>query len=443
MTDIFIHDEFDPEAMAMMQALYSRSAESVKSHIEKVKEKGTAKFMESYYVGYGHASIGDCGSTTIFIEGLSILAAKAIQDNPLYSGQESSTRYIDFSKQAVIDPVATDRSKKILKDWVDFYLNSIPVLVDALKAQFPMPPAAKERVWENAIKARAFDILRGFLPAGMTTQLAWSTNFRQAHDRLKLLRHHPLAEVREIAERCLAGLKEKYPSSFGHKFYPDQEEYLAATALETNYIIHRAEDGPIPAFTYTTTVNNAQLEKESLAAISKRPQKTNLPRNLGKYGRYSCAFPLDYGSYRDLQRHRNGLCPIPLLNDALGFHDWYLDQLTPALRSQARALIDYQLREIEKLAKEAKVGEADLQYYFPLGMNVKCEIDYDLPQMVYVTELRSGTTVHATLRKVTHDMHAALVKEHPNLKLYTSLEPDQWDIKRGEHDIVEKKTVAG
>ena len=75
---IFIHDEFDPEANAMLQALYSRSAASVAEHVAKVKEHGSKKFMESYYVNYGHASIGDCGTTTIFLEGVSILFTKAL-----------------------------------------------------------------------------------------------------------------------------------------------------------------------------------------------------------------------------------------------------------------------------------------------------------------------------------------------------------------------------
>ena len=69
---IFVYDEFNPEDTAMMQALYSRSAESVVTHAEKVKQSGSGKFMEKFYVGYGHASIADCGSTTIFIEGVSI-----------------------------------------------------------------------------------------------------------------------------------------------------------------------------------------------------------------------------------------------------------------------------------------------------------------------------------------------------------------------------------
>src|SRR4030042_5043290 len=111
MAKIFVYDEFGPQDIAMMQALYSRSPMSVKDHVEKVKQSGSGKFMERFYIGYGHASIADCGSTTIFIEGVSILGDKAIQDWPLYSGQETSTRYVDMAKQLIIDPVQTNQSK--------------------------------------------------------------------------------------------------------------------------------------------------------------------------------------------------------------------------------------------------------------------------------------------------------------------------------------------
>jgi len=136
--DIFIVDDQGPEATAMLQALYSRSGASAREHLKQVQERGSAKFMESFYVGYGHASIGDCGSTTFFVEGLSILACKAVQDNPLYSGQESSTRYIDFSKQAIIDPIKTPQSKEILDAWMDFYLSRLAPLEAHLKELFPL-----------------------------------------------------------------------------------------------------------------------------------------------------------------------------------------------------------------------------------------------------------------------------------------------------------------
>nr|MDP9127602.1 thymidylate synthase [Pseudomonadota bacterium] len=64
MADIFVIDDQHPEDLAMLQALYSRSPASVLSHLEKLKQTGSGKFMDNYYVGYGHASIGDCGATT-------------------------------------------------------------------------------------------------------------------------------------------------------------------------------------------------------------------------------------------------------------------------------------------------------------------------------------------------------------------------------------------
>jgi len=437
MADIFIVDDQGPEATAMLQALYSRSDESARTHLEMVKERGSAKFMESYYVGYGHASIGDCGTTTLFVEGLSIIACKAVQDNPLYSGQESSTRYIDFSKQPIIDPIATDASKAILDKWMDFYLGALDPLEAYLKEQFPIGEGEKERVWQNAIKARSFDILRGFLPAGITSQLAWTTNLRQAADKLHLMRHHPLGEVREIADGCLAELRKSYPSSFGHKDYPETEAYLARTAFKTNYIDSRFFPDDQPDFSFTTTVDNAVLEAKERDVIEGRPARTNLPRYLDGYGQYTCTFDLDYGSYRDLQRHRNGICQIPLLTGERGFHAWYLDELPKAggLREKAAALVEQQYAAIDALDARAE----DKQYLYPLGANVRCQTVYSLPQMIYVIELRSQNTVHSTLRDVMHWMHGEMRERHPHLTLHTDLEASKFDVKRGTQTIVKRE----
>jgi thymidylate synthase ThyX len=437
MADIFIVDDQGPEATAMLQALYSRSADSARKHLQMVKERGSAKFMESYYVGYGHASIGDCGTTTLFIEGLSILACKAVQDNPLYSGQESSTRYIDFSKQAIIDPIGTAHSQAILQKWMDFYLASLAPLETHLKAQFPLGEGEKERVWENAIKARGFDILRGFLPAGITSQLAWSTNLRQAADKLHLMRHHPLKEVRDIADGCLGVLREHYPASFSHKDYPATEAYLEKTAAKTHYLDSSFFPSNQPDLKFTTTVNNAALEAAELGVIAGRPAKTNLPRYLDGYGQYTCTFDLDYGSYRDLQRHRNGVCRIPMLTGERGFHDWYVEELPEPLRGAAKALVTEQYAAIAKLDARAE----DKQYLYPLGAKVRCQTVYSLPQMVYVIELRSQNTVHSTLREVMHWMHAEMAAYHPRLTLHTDLAPSQFDTKRGTQTIVKREEL--
>jgi len=435
--DIFIVDDQGPEATAMLQALYSRSGNSAREHLKQVQERGSAKFMESFYVGYGHASIGDCGTTTLFIEGLSILACKAVQDHPLYSGQESSTRYIDFSKQVLIDPVGTPASQAILDAWMAFYLSSLEPLEAYLKDSFPLGEGEKERIWSTAIKARGFDILRGFLPAGITSQLAWSTNLRQAADKLHLMRHHPLAEVRDIAEGCLTVLRERYPSSFSHKDYAATEAYLGKTAAKTNYLTSRFFLDDQPDLDFTSTVDNLALEAAELDVIEGRPAHTNLPRYLDSYGQYTCTFDLDYGSYRDLQRHRNGICRIPLLTGERGFHDWYLNALPQDLRAQARILVGQQYAAIQALDARAE----DKQYLYPLGTQVRCQTVYSLPQMIYVIELRSQNTVHATLRHIMHWMHQEMVHRHPRLTLHTDLHPSRFETKRGMQTIF-KRDVA-
>jgi len=157
-----------PEAEAMLQALHSRSIGGVTEHLRVLAERGSEKFMSTYYVGYGHKSIGDCGSCTIFVEGVSMLVAKAIQDWQLYSGQEASTRYIDFANQAFVDPVGSNTSMEILESWRSFYLAGVQKMPDELKKRFPRQAHEKEGVYDKAIYARAFDIMRGFLPAGST-----------------------------------------------------------------------------------------------------------------------------------------------------------------------------------------------------------------------------------------------------------------------------------
>ena len=429
MANIFIYDEFSPEDVAMMQALYSRSAKSVTEHVGKVKETGSGKFMERFYVGYGHASIADCGSTTLFIENISILADKAIQDWQLYSGQETSTRYIDMSKQAIIDPVGTAESKVILDSWMDFYVNNQEDVKEHLRLKYPIKEGEKEKVYEKAIAARCFDSMRGFLPAGITTQLSWHTNLRQAWDHLALLLHHPLPEVREIAQTILIKLKEKYANSFSHAPTAEQEKYRADHVKKYSYF-----DSEPVGFSMKSTIDPEELEQYQ-DVIDNRSEKTSLPGFLADLGQVQFDFNLDFGSFRDIQRHRSGICRMPLLTTKIGFHEWYLEQLPDDLKEKANNLIASQIELIEQLECNPEIK----QYYIAIGFNVACKFTFPLPAAIYVTELRSGRTVHPTLRKVAHQMHYSLLDKFPKLKLYSDLEKDDWDVRRGLADITEKK----
>lgn len=422
-------DHLDPESSAMIQALYSRDPQSVLTHLKRVAEVGPSKFMASYYVGYGHKSIGDCGTTNVCIENVSLLAAKAIQDWPLYNGQEASTRYLNMSKQTPVDPLNTSESKAVLDHWMNVYQKVLTVLGTNLKTRFPKNENDKEEVYEKAIKAKAFDIGRGFLPAAVTTYLSWHTNLRQAHDHVKQLEHHPLAEIRAIAQDIRESLQKKYPNSFSHKTYPEQEAYYDTAWKNTTYF----NDVSIKDFSYTSKLDTNVLKRYT-SYLTSRPTKTEFPHVMRNAGDIVFTFLLDFGSYRDLQRQRSIVCPMPLLTTSYGFNEWYLKQLPEEYVEEIKKDIKKGLELIAKL----QTDQETLQYYIPIGYNVTCEVTANLPAAVYVAELRAAQTVHPTLRIIAQKMGEVIKEIVPGIAMYHDMTPDVWSIKRGTQDITKK-----
>ena len=422
----------DGQAEAMLQALHSRSTGGIKNHLKVLEEKGAENFMEKFYVGYGHKSIGDCGSVTVFVEGISMLAAKAIQDWRLYSGQEASTRYVDFSKQKFLDPTKSEKGGKILEGWRKFYLDAQDPVREHLKKQFPRKEGENEGIYEKAIMARTFDILRSFLPAGATTNVAWRMNFRQFADELMLLRHHPLAEVREIAEKTEAVLKEMYPNSFGHERFPHTEEYNKNWMQRGYYY----ENKKLRKFTLVYDKVDRKMLSSYKKVLKQRPMKTELPQAIGECGTVAYEFLLDFGSYRDLQRHRAVVQRMPLLVMDHGFNPWYLSSLPGKLRGKAEKFIKAQEERIRKM----KLSKEDQQYFVAMGYRIPCRFSGDLKALVYLAELRSTRFVHATLveqmLKMIESMKKLFAKD--GLVLHLDDEPNRFDVRRGEQDIVAK-----
>lgn len=424
--------QIDGQAEAMLQALHSRSTGGIKHHLKMLKEKGAENFMEQFYVGYGHKSIGDCGSVTVFVEGISMLAAKAIQDWRLYSGQEASTRYVDFSEQKFLDPTESEKGKEILEGWRDFYLKAQEPVREHLKKQFSKKGKENEVFYEKAINARAFDITRAFLPAGATTNVAWRMNFRQFADELMLLRHHPLKEIKEIAEKTEKALRKMYPSSFGHERFPKTEEYNKKWMQRGYYYENnKAED-----FKLIYDKVNRSLLKDYKEILSSRPMKTELPMAIAECGVVAYEFLLDFGSFRDLQRHRAIVQRMPLLVEEHGFNDWYLDSLPSDLRKKAEKFIEKQETRIEEL----NINKEDKQYFIAMGYQVPCRFSGDLKALVYLAELRSTRFVHPTLVKQVLKMIDSLKNlfEKDGLTFHLDDQPNRFDIKRGEQDITEK-----
>jgi thymidylate synthase ThyX len=434
-----------PEEQAMLMALYSRSPNSVFNHLKDVSDKGPQKFMETYYVEYGHASIGDCtAGVPLFFEGVSMLAAKAIQDYALYRGQECSTRYINFSSQPFIDPTEGSKLEQIYQDQRSFYLGTTPALVDYLKQIYPFEAqvdgSTSLTTYNKAINARAFDIMRGFLPAGASTNVAWAASLRDIADHSVFLRNHPLEEVRNIADALHSVARSMYPNSFNHRIYPETEGYKQE---ESRGYYHNDSEDPTKPLEVEFEFHNWDIYPNDFlreySLLKNRPNShTSLSKHFGRLGNALLAFPLDFGSFRDWQRQRSVNTNMPLLTDE-SFHPWYLAELPETLQDLAYNHLQRTAKQRERLNLSSEVA----QYATEMGYQVPVEVSASLDKLVYCLELRTNKSVHPTLRQPMQEISKRLIEYFKgkgiDLALYSDLEEVDFNLARGNQDIVKKE----
>ena len=434
----------NPEITAMLMAFYSRSSEPIENRLHSLgeNEQQIKESLKKYYLGYGHSSIGDCGDASIFIEGLSILAAKALENHPLFNGQETSTRYFDFSKQGYHDPL---NKKEIIENWISFYLEILPQVKNELfilwSSQRP-EHLKSENIFENALNAKTFDICRSLLPAAINTQMGIKMTFSSLLEHLHKLSLHPTEEVKELSSNILDQLMNQYSSTF--KLLDDHKKIYMNSFVEKEFFL---KDVPFNSTKriYSPKINSSKFDGTGLFdsisnCFSLRPRNSYLPKYLSKFGNIEINYSLDYGSWRDLQRHRNtvtNLCTS--LSNIADFNFKYFDILSDSLKQKIDNFIIDQYEQIFLLQYNNKDYLYELQYYYPLGNHVNAQLILTFPELLYILELRSSKSVHFTLRKLIHDIIRNLPYNVSSLlnsiKHYIDFSDDDFFLGRGNQTI--------
>jgi len=502
---VILVDRLPPEVLAKVQALYARRPESMEEHLKGVYAEmrarlveilaqhdiaqsavetavrgdrdsdtslvdaimafmdsdgaSAAKFMDSWYVNYNHKSIGDCAVGGVLgVEGLSELACKALQHWGLFSGQQTSTRAVNVSLAKIVDPLGTPASRAVLDRWMAFYTSSQDAQRKEVAHRFPRQDGESEKDYLGAVNMRAFDSLRGWLPAGLTTQTSVAMNLRQVADHLTWLLVHPLEEVRRLARMLQGILRERYPSSgsfggsaalsgIGTKGAKPEEAArrdacVAATAAAWTYQHPDTRPGsryPIlggMAVEFSHSIVGLDDLTPYAEVLRTRELGCVLPRCMDDLGQATATFMLDWGAWRDIERQRAGVCRVPMLTTEYGFEAWYVEQLPNALAQAADELLKEQIAAIEQLTDDPLLR----QYYIPFGFRVPTTLTYTLPIWVYVLELRTGPTVHPTLRRAMLSVADEFEREFncrgsSGVPLFIDRSPDAMSVRRGRQTI--------
>src|SRR5690606_4851455 len=124
-----------PELLAASGARYSRNNEGLESILSKIDPENPDKSVDSIFrmLDYGHQSIADMAPVAMFIDGISLWLAYYVWSIcPTASGQESSTRYINYSAKEAVPPAQlgitgchSDAWRALISECYDGYTQAL------------------------------------------------------------------------------------------------------------------------------------------------------------------------------------------------------------------------------------------------------------------------------------------------------------------------------
>ncbi len=432
---IVLVDNLPPEVDAMLQAKLSRQPGGYDMNAAALKDVSSVmEFMGTIYIGYGHKSVGDGGSTTITWNGVSMLAAKALEHWALFNGQETSTRYVDVTKLAFVQPTNTGSiSRALMESCFAIYHESFEPLITHLKMMFPIEDGQDQKKYDKTIQARAYDILGSLLPAGAKTNVSIHMTLRQMREHLCYLVYHPLQEIKDLAQSSLNLLVHQYPGSFkdlGAK--QDREDYRSEFMRDLYYDDSAEEYRDLSPI--QMTLLRPMLPREE-HFIRNRRMRIEVPHLFNQIANFSGWYTIDFRSYRDIERQRSMNQTMPLLTTSIGFERWYLDQMPIELRTKVEVF----LKEHEIAISDLRIDAVELQYLIPMGFKVHTVFSVNFAHMIYVMELRSQITVHPTVRHLVHGWAHYFKSIFPDIPLYADMDPKDFSLKRADQTITEKK----
>jgi thymidylate synthase ThyX len=453
---VFTVAPMPPEKCAYALARYSRSPDSIRDSIEWVRTHDSAKFLESFYFQYGHASIADLGHVVLCFEGISELAATEVEDEQLWDGQARSSRYQDFSKSGFVTPPEFDseqaaRYQSAARKLLDGYNEIHARMFDYLAERLPRPESMKPDAYQRNLKARAFDVARYLLCFGIPTGVGQVTSIRTLERQVRRLKASEYGEVRdlagEIAEACAeppacpwdsnGSVERVAPTLARHvdvnehllRSHEDLRQWARENLAETGEGLPEPVDLLKPADTLADIVatmlypvthrsyralyelacgwNSAQKNEVIDVALRSKTQRDELLRNF-RSAPYVYDIVMDIGAYRDLHRHRRCQQFRQPYSTRLGF-------AIPDAVEDAGLLAMYQALMSHACNVATTLPEPGSHYLLPFATKSRFLFKMDFPEAEYISRLRSGVKGHFSYRRIAWEMKEKMAKLEPEL----------------------------
>jgi thymidylate synthase ThyX len=345
------------------------------------------------------------------------------------------------------------------------YLDLVPRVEEELRKRHPRGEKQSEGAYTSQVRAKTFDLLRGLLPAGTRTNLGFTANARAIEMLLSKMLTSPLAEAREVATRMhkesahIAPTLVKYvaPNAYRASLRDDvprlaqaarlagtdegdaTEEYGQAVRLlrydadALQRVVHALTYDGSDALWNATGLGQSiaraepfELEGLVRSAMQKRGKYDPAPRAF-EATTLTFEVTMDFGAYRDLQRHRM-LSPFPQrLTCRLGA------EIPPELDEMpgvGEAFRDALERADEAWSEIAPERPWEAQYVVPLAYRLRAMWQMNLRELFHLVELRSAREGHPSYRRIAQHVYRTASKALPWIQDLVRVDLNDYELTR-------------
>ncbi|HUH08001.1 MAG TPA: FAD-dependent thymidylate synthase [Egibacteraceae bacterium] len=435
-------------------------SESAWGDAERDAQTRAGRLYERVFVEYGDDSVAQLGGAHIAVEQASNLLTKVLEWGRLASYLEQSTRYIPYDDKPggryryFRDPdIMASRHAGAYEAQLDAVFDTYSALLGSVREwalrRFPQTSDTSDFVYRNTITAKVCDLLRGLLPAATVSNVGIFAS-GQAYEHLLLrLRSHELAEARGVGDAMLGELRHVIPSFLTRVDRPDRggvwSEYLRATReasrAVTEELLADTPSDPAPAVTLTAFSADADIElvagilyphshlpesqlrrivedmavEERLRVVrayaGERTNRRHKPGRALERIWYRFDICSDYGSFRDLQRHRMLTIEWQELSCRHGY-DTPEDLIDAGVEAQWGEALERQAGLWERLLPDLP---RQAQYAVGLAYRMRYSMQLNARAAMQMLELRTTPQGHPSYRRICQQMHRLIAEEagHP------------------------------
>lgn len=404
------------------------------------------------FLEYGDDSVAQLGGVHLACEQASNLLTKILEWGRLMSYLEQSTRYISYDARLggryryYRDPdvLASPLGARYVGDMdrlFDAYADLVPKLSEHLREVTPKDPDDSDFVYRQAIRAKAFDAVRGILPAASLSNVGIYGSGQGYEQLLVRMRASQLPEAVDYSDLMLVELRKVIPSFLKRVDLEDRgvaasryqfdrargtaevaARLLGADRVEpaTGWSVRLVDHDPdgetkvlVAMLTPHTHLSEetVRAEVEAMSAeerlavarayVGERGNRRNRPGRAFERTDYRFEIVSDYGAFRDLQRHRLLTVEWQTLSP---FHGYHRSDLVDD--AGATAAYDHAMGLSARLYGDL-VGPfpAQAPYALCLAYRLRYTMQMNAREAMHLCELRSAPQGHPTYRVIAQEMH--------------------------------------